>query len=112
MKTTNKTTCLIIGLVCACVGLLAAISIFLALVAMGSQPTVTPTSTITPTPTSSYPFTPGPPGCVCFGRIIECPEFTDQQAAQNCWAYCMRSGYGDYYNLDPDLDGNACSPNP
>lgn len=106
----KRTTILIIGLVLACFGLLALATGFMALVALASQPTLTPTASITPTPTSDYPFTPGPPGCVCFGRPIECAEFTDQLAAQNCWAYCLRSGYGDIYNLDPDQDGQACHP--
>lgn len=110
MNTNKKITIWIIVAIAACLAFFAFAALFLTLVAMGSQPTATPTSTVAPTPTSSYPFTPGPPFCVCFGRMIECAEFTDQAAAQNCWAYCMRSGYGDAYNLDPDQDGQACNP--
>lgn len=110
MKTNRKTTCLIIGGVLIIVAVCALTSLFFTLVILASTPTPALAPTVTATHLVRATLTPGPPYCVCFGRMIECAEFPSQQAAQECLLNCRIQGYDDYYQLDPDLDGRACHP--
>ena len=74
-----------------------------------------PTATMTPIPptaTLGIPTnTPGPP-CSCTGPDLNCTDFFSQRAAQECFNYCLGTGYGDVFDLDSDKDLQVCESLP
>lgn len=74
-----------------------------------------PTATLTPIPptaTLGIPTnTPGAP-CSCTGPDLNCSDFYSQRAAQDCFNYCLGTGYGDVFDLDSDKDLQVCESLP
>lgn len=58
-----------------------------------------PTKTPTPTPK---------PPCSCTGKLLTCQDFKNKKAAQECFNYCKKQGFGDVFKLDPDKNGKVC----
>lgn len=80
-------------------------------------PTETPTETATPTPTETS--TPQPTAttipsgpCLCDSDRYNCSDFSTQAAAQACFNYCVSLGRGDIHKLDRDNNGVACESLP
>jgi hypothetical protein len=46
--------------------------------------------------------------CVCSEDYYDCPDFSSQTAAQECYDYCMQQVALDVHSLDTDDDGVAC----
>jgi hypothetical protein len=76
-------------------GLFAISSSFSVSAASVAKPTRTPTPT------------PKPP-CNCTGPILTCKDFKNKKAAQTCFNYCKKQGYGDIFQLDPDKNKKVC----
>ena len=74
-----------------------------------------PTATMTPIPptaTLGIPTnTPGAP-CSCTGPDLNCTDFFSQRSAQECFNYCLGTGYGDVFDLDSDKDLQVCESLP
>jgi hypothetical protein len=74
-----------------------------------------PTATLTPIPptaTLGIPTnTPGAP-CSCTGPDLNCTDFYSQRSAQDCFNYCLGTGYGDVFDLDSDKDLQVCESLP
>jgi micrococcal nuclease len=72
----------------------------------------TPVPTFTRAPTATVTNTPGPatptslPPCVC-SRGYTCSNFGSQGAAQSCYNYCLRSGFGPILR-DNNANGRVC----
>jgi hypothetical protein len=50
--------------------------------------------------------------CTCTLPDLDCDSFSTQKSAQACFDNCRRQGLGDFYRLDSNHDGKACTSLP
>ncbi len=84
------------------------------------SPIVTETSTFLPsdtlhpsiTSTATLGFTRTPTRikavCPCSHDLYDCKDFSTHEKAQNCYDYCVSTGWGDVHGLDKSGSGIVC----
>ena len=78
-------------------------------------PAPTKTAILSPVPHSATLAIPtkttGAP-CNCTGPDLNCSNFYSQIAAQECFNFCLGTGFGDVFDLDSDKDLQVCESLP